>query len=447
MRNETRTPVATSAPTPNAGVAQFILDRCPTAREIAEIDARLSLVFEADSTEGSLACTSAAGSADLTLYKQRIYQVALLARAVRFTRPLPWTDKTLWEWLTSAIRGIRFRGDISPSGSCCDPARVINIYARNSVLSDLPYHYGMFLEIALWVHEARHSERPAHTCGALDQTIDELGAWAVHYYLLSYLESYVAPPEFLSTEARSILGGYAKEIRDNNFCALRATATVTATATPPTDPIGGAAVLAEDSFTRFSTGWGAAEVGGLWSHDFTYGSDATGSASVDGQRGNLTFTMGSGPFMVVCAVGPGSSGDYDVAATVRVSQAAGAQVMVVGRVVDATHFYAAGIYPGQNSFTMSKYVNGVPTVLGAAAGPTPAFQANRLYKIRFQLRGTTLRARWWPAGNPEPGSWAVTVLDSTHVTGQIGVASALDQNAPQPTGYYLFDDFVAVPLP
>ena len=42
---------------------------------------------------------------------------------------------------------------------------------------------GLYDTAALFVHEARHNNGKPHTCGANDQTLDELGAWGAQYYL------------------------------------------------------------------------------------------------------------------------------------------------------------------------------------------------------------------------------------------------------------------------
>jgi hypothetical protein len=55
-----------------------LLARCPTADEIAAIEARTSLKFEQDPTAGTLVCAASDGSADLTLLQERAYQALLV---------------------------------------------------------------------------------------------------------------------------------------------------------------------------------------------------------------------------------------------------------------------------------------------------------------------------------------------------------------------------------
>ncbi len=168
---------------------QNLLSSCPSAAEIAAIDTDLDLTFDADPTEGTLVCTAAAGSADLTRLEERAYQAIRVIRAMQFERPLPWTSKSLYLWLVDAIDGIRYRDDITFS-FCCSPANVVNIRAPNlSVLQtdrwmDPRTGTGMAGLVNLIAHEARHNEGQGHDCsGGNDRTIEQLGAWAIAYYL------------------------------------------------------------------------------------------------------------------------------------------------------------------------------------------------------------------------------------------------------------------------
>jgi hypothetical protein len=112
-----------------------------------------------------------------------------VARRLSFDAALPWTPKSLYQWMVSAIRGIRFRGDIDVS-FCCDPAGTINVQTRNLAATQFPSDFRWVATLlVLIVHEARHNEGFPHTCGANDNTISELGAWGVQYYLDVFLGS------------------------------------------------------------------------------------------------------------------------------------------------------------------------------------------------------------------------------------------------------------------
>lgn len=162
---------------------------CPSAADIAAFDVDLKLTFEGDPTAGTLVCTGAAGSRDLTRLQERAYQTLRVMRDISFDAPLPWTSKPLYEWLRDAIDGIRFRNDIDVS-FCCEPDRVINIQTRNLAAisreapeKDMPS--ALVYTALLFAHEARHSEGRPHSCGSADRAPEELGAWGIQRALLN----------------------------------------------------------------------------------------------------------------------------------------------------------------------------------------------------------------------------------------------------------------------
>ncbi|HTX90996.1 MAG TPA: hypothetical protein VMC09_07240 [Anaerolineales bacterium] len=220
---------ATATPVPPT-VADFFA-RCPTAAEIARVNADLTLSFETDPTAGQLACRASDGSADLTPVMKHAYQSILVMRLLHFSQPLPWTDKQLYDWFVGSIHGIRFRQDFRYS-HCCDPANVIDIQdGPNTLLAmtdlwiDPAYNAGLMDTTILLVHEARHNNGLPHTCpdGANDQTIAELGAWAVQMDLEEWLAQY-GDPAFLTAPGsdpkyyREIALNDSVFIRRSSFC-------------------------------------------------------------------------------------------------------------------------------------------------------------------------------------------------------------------------------------
>ena len=122
-----------------------------------------------------------------TLLRERAYQALRVLKALRFSRPLPWTRRSLYDWFTHATKAVRFRGDIDTS-FCCAPARTVNIEAAYmDALADpvrgwLDAKGGESLSalVADLVHEARHAEGKLHNCQAVDDaTFAEAGAWGV----------------------------------------------------------------------------------------------------------------------------------------------------------------------------------------------------------------------------------------------------------------------------
>lgn len=179
-------------------------ERCPTSAEIKSLLADIPIAFEADPTAGTPACKASEGSLDLSPLQKRVYQSVLIMKYLTFDSPLPWTDKSLYEWFTGTIEAIRLRADIQNS-YCCEPLNVINIkVADNSFLVatgrwiDPQMGGGLMDAMVLYVHEARHNEGYGHTCnaGADDKTIAEMGSWGVQYYLLQWLAQHADPVFF-----------------------------------------------------------------------------------------------------------------------------------------------------------------------------------------------------------------------------------------------------------
>jgi hypothetical protein len=204
-----------------------LLARCPTASEVAAIDRELKLSFEADLTAPALVCEKSKGSVDLTLMQRRVYQTLQVMKQLRFTKPLPWTSKSLYEWLTRVIDGVRFRSDIDNS-YCCSPPGTINLkvapnmyYTLTDRWVDQKIKGGLMDLVGLLVHEARH--RPveggkAHTCGSDDKTIAEMGAWGAQYYFYVWLTQY-SDTTFLNDPLyRETAKDHAEDLRKTRFC-------------------------------------------------------------------------------------------------------------------------------------------------------------------------------------------------------------------------------------
>jgi hypothetical protein len=138
----------------SAGTVDSFIANCPSAADIAAISADQSLSFEADPTAGTLVCTAAAGSANLTRAQERAY-IQLQNLAALTTQR--WIDERSGAGLS-----------------------------------------GLMTVIA---HEARHSEIGGHTCGAKDATYRELGAWGIQHDLKIWLALYTG--SFLDAPART----------------------------------------------------------------------------------------------------------------------------------------------------------------------------------------------------------------------------------------------------
>jgi hypothetical protein len=165
-----------------------IIARCPTAAEVAGVQARTPVTFDTTVSGGPLVCTAASGSADLTAVEMRTFQSLLVLNALRFSQPLPWTPLTLGDWFSHAIRGVKISNlPFGTGGFCCNPAGVIVV--GNPGLLDITrfadpvrnWNGPVQALLETLVHEARHAEGPLHQCPPDDNTISEYGAWGVQY--------------------------------------------------------------------------------------------------------------------------------------------------------------------------------------------------------------------------------------------------------------------------
>jgi len=196
---------------------------CPSAEEIALFNADLNITFEGDPTAGTLLCRAADGSADLTLLKERTYQALRIMRQLSFDTPLPWTTKSLYDWMTSTIKGIRSRTDITNS-FCCDPANTINIASSHIGPVDFVTSEWVGSLGVLYDHESRHNQGLLHTCGSNDQTLNELGAWGVQYYVQEWMTRHSDPfltPRIQTPAAfRGWFWSGAQSMINNTICDL-----------------------------------------------------------------------------------------------------------------------------------------------------------------------------------------------------------------------------------
>jgi hypothetical protein len=217
-----------------------ILAECPTAAEIAEVDSKITFRFQADPTAGVDVCTAAAGSADLTREQKNAYNAILIMKHLSFDAPLPWTEKTLYDWFTDTISGIEYRSDIT-THSCCGTPPVIRIRAElHTFYSDRWTAVGRLM--ALYVHEARHTYM-AHQCEkGVDNRIAELGAYGVEARLYEWL-AYHSDPAVLTMLApgptndyREMARHYFHSMQFNMFCLDPTPAGLPPALAAPADP-------------------------------------------------------------------------------------------------------------------------------------------------------------------------------------------------------------------
>lgn len=110
---------------------------------------------------------------------------------------------------------------------------------------------------------------------------------------------------------------------------------------------------------------------------------------------------------------------------------------LAGRLADTNNCYLARLAFGTDqtiTLTLRKRVVGTETLLATAADTsTLVHAANKFFWLRLQIMGTTLQAKAWPDGAPEPGAWTVTTTD-TSITqaGQVGLRTILSSTNTNP---------------
>lgn len=190
---------------------------CPTRAEIEEIRRDIPVTVNSDVSAGVFACRERDGSMDLTVVDNQIYQALLFLRRVRFDRPLPWTDRPLYDWVRETIPlgiVIESSGNSHSCLRCQGPIHVV--YSSYDSLRPTVYN----LVTPLIAHEARHAEGWPHTCGpssdpfhpyVRDKSVVEMGGFGVQYLLLYWVGHYSEEPaevrEFFTRRAALLLGG------------------------------------------------------------------------------------------------------------------------------------------------------------------------------------------------------------------------------------------------
>jgi hypothetical protein len=194
-----------------------------------------------------------------------------------------------------------------------------------------------------------------------------------------------------------------------------------------------------DAFGRtVQGGLGVADVGGAWS--------VVGPASqVSVSPGAAVVALARASQQVEGFVGPVRT-DADVVEVLgasRVPVGGPLYLTVTPRRVGAGAMYGARVWVNANgsvTVRLVRAVGGVSTTVGSAVTvPGVTYTAGVSLSVRVQAFGTgptTLRARVWRTGQVEPGTWQVSVADSTaglQTGGVVGTTASLSStvtNAP-----------------
>jgi hypothetical protein len=184
---------------------------CPSKADVETINAEIPIVIRADPTAGTQACRATDGSADLTDEQKLLYLQLLYMRRLSFSQPLPWTNQRLYDWFRGTIRGISMEVGNGES-NCSSQEKIIHlVYKPGYVRGPLTLER---LDPEGLVHEARHAVGFPHTCGALDRTVDQMGAFGVQYLFLNLMATASGEP----LEDRGYYAMRAWELRTSAFC-------------------------------------------------------------------------------------------------------------------------------------------------------------------------------------------------------------------------------------
>jgi PKD repeat protein len=216
----------------------------------------------------------------------------------------------------------------------------------------------------------------------------------------------------------------------------------TATTTQAVQVVAAPAWLAYDDFDRtVASGWGAAPTGGAWSA--ATGLDVTAGA------GRMTLGAGQTRTTALPAV---SARDLDAEATVAtgsVPNGRGAHVNYLARRTASGDYRTKLVLNASGTVTVSvgRLVTGTETLLATATLPGYTHAAGQRLTARTQVTtvgsATSLRAKVWPAGQPEPAAWLVTATDSQpelQGPGHVAVSAYVSSSVTNGPVLLSFDD-------
>lgn len=200
-----------------------------------------------------------------------------------------------------------------------------------------------------------------------------------------------------------------------------------------------------DTFGRtVASGWGTSDTGVLWS---TSGGSAADYAVAAGVG---THTLNSvNVSRRTTATAPAADLDLTVDMAPSATATGGFYGgSLVARAADANNLYMARIgyeTTGQMTLTLRKRVASTETQL--ATFSPGAYTAGQAMRMRFQLDGSSLRAKVWPAVSVEPVDWQVAATDTAlSAAGEIGMRSITGTGNTNVAPAIAYDTFTAAGL-
>lgn len=203
--------------------------------------------------------------------------------------------------------------------------------------------------------------------------------------------------------------------------------------------------ITQDQFTRSETdSWGNADVGGAWNEQGGTAADF----DVNGTKGTLTLpTVNVSRRALLQTASPDIDQYIDIS-TDQLSTGERQGAMLIARSFDANNMYMARLaFETTAAITLSlrKRVGGVESELTSVTTEL-THVANTVYRLRFRLEGSLLRAKAWLASAAiEPDTWQVRAVDTDLDNSRdVGVRSILFTGNTNVNPVHSFDNYMGV---
>lgn len=202
--------------------------------------------------------------------------------------------------------------------------------------------------------------------------------------------------------------------------------------------------LVSDTFTRVvgAGSWGTATSGQAWTVDGT-----AAQYSVTGTVGQIAVNALNVNFRARLATTDIGNFDQTVQATLPATPTGNyIRIEQMFRWIDANNFYVLRTHIHTNNTVevqLRRIFGGVDTQLDAAIVEATHVAATAM-NYRIRAVGSLLQAKVWRNGTTEPADWELSTVDTSMVTGQIGVNTFFHPSNTNPLPVNItFDNLVA----
>lgn len=205
-----------------------------------------------------------------------------------------------------------------------------------------------------------------------------------------------------------------------------------------------------DTYNRTVTnGWGSSDVGGSWSIDGT-----ASNWSVSPGEGTISVAPGGEQRAGLSSVSVQNADIMTKLVLPMGSQSGSSDAYVLGRFTDGStpSYYRVGLvqYPGASTIWIrAQRADGSYVTPDLNTGIPASPGATVFLRVEFQgTNPTSIRARAWADGTPEPSMWTLDTTDSTpnlQVPGEVGVRVRNENTSS--SAVFGFEGYQAVSLP